>query len=374
MAAELIVLAPGPMTTVQDAGRPDYQARGVPVSGALDGTSLALANALVGNPPTAAGLECLRGGIRFRIEGAGCRVAVAGPGASLILHDGAGEPVALPGLTGVWCAPGAVLTVRTAERFAAAYLAIGGGVAVPEVLGSRATAVISGFGGHAGRPLRAGDRLPIGPDAGPSDPDQATLFSDAPRADALLDAGSVLRVVWGPQAERFSPATRSVFQSAPFATTTEADRMGLRLAGPKLFASGHPRGHEISPEGIAAGSIQVPASGQAIVLWAERQTTGSYAKIATIIGPDLMALARLPIGAAVRFRVVDWADAEAAHRAHYAALAAITANIIRVPRSAVLGAANTDADQPAVASADLLAENLIGGVVDGLADALGDSG
>ena len=158
MSAGLKVLAPGLYATVQDLGRPGYQAIGVPVSGALDGVGLRLANALVGNPPGTPALEVLISGPTFEVAADTVRVALAGAGASLAIGAGetrveAGQSVTLP--------RGAVVEVVIGGQSACCYLAIEGGVAVPPVLGSASTYVRAALGGLDGRVLRHGDFVPL---------------------------------------------------------------------------------------------------------------------------------------------------------------------------------------------------------------------
>jgi allophanate hydrolase subunit 2 len=149
-------------------------------------------------------------------------------------------------------------------------------VAVPPVLGSRSTHVISAMGGMAGRPLRAGDRI----DLGVADAARPTV---APPADRLVELPSPparLRVLPGPQADAFTSDALDTLQSAPYTVGQQSDRMGFRLEGPRLT---HARGADIISDATPLGVLQVPASGQPILLMADRQTTGGYPKIATLI-------------------------------------------------------------------------------------------
>ena len=192
-----------------------------------------------------------------------------------------------------------------------AYLAVAGGFLTPPMLGSRATYARAGLGGVDGRALAAGDRLPCLPFAG--SPQHA--FVAAP----LQHPGGPIRVIPGPQADHFTPAALASFYSEPWTLTPARDRMGLRLAGPRLAHV--PGGADIVSDGVTPGAIQVPADGQPIVLLADCQTVGGYPKIATVIRADLPRLAHLPPGAEIRFVAVDATHAAEARAAQARLLA-----------------------------------------------------
>ena len=192
-----------------------------------------------------------------------------------------------------------------------AYLAVAGGFLTPPMLGSRATYARAGLGGVDGRALAAGDRLPCAPFAG--DPQHAL------QAAPLLHPGGAIRVIPGPQADHFTPAALASFYSEPWTLTPARDRMGLRLAGPRLVHV--PGGADIVSDGVTPGAIQVPADGQPIVLLADCQTVGGYPKIATVIRADLPRLAHLPPGAEIRFVAVDATHAAEARAAQARLLA-----------------------------------------------------
>src|SRR5271169_3058987 len=206
MSAGLKVLAPGLHTTVQDLGRHGYQAIGVPVSGALDGFSLRLANALVGNSPGTPVLEMLMSGPTFEVAADTVRVALAGVGANLAIgaeraRIGAGQSVTLP--------RGAVIEV-VAGQSASGYLAVEGGVAVPRVLGSASTYVRAAIGGLDGRALRRGDFVPV---AMARASDRAELRLSSPM---VLTGAQPIRVVLGPQQEYFTEKAVAAFLDAEF--------------------------------------------------------------------------------------------------------------------------------------------------------------
>jgi allophanate hydrolase len=342
MSAGLKVLAPGLHTTVQDLGRPGYQAIGVPVSGALDAFSLRLANALVGNPPGTPALEVLISGPTFEVAADTVRVALAGVGTSLAIgaekaRVGAGQSVTLT--------RGEVIEVVAGRQSACCYLALEGGVAVPLVLGSASTYVRAAIGGLDGRALRRGDFVPL------------AMARASHRAEHRLSSPIVatgdqpIRVVLGPQQEYFTEEAVAAFLSAEFRISPSADRMGMRLDGPFLE---HCLGWDIVSDAIMTGAIQVPGSGQPIVLLADHQTTGGYPKIATVISADLPVVGRRRPGDLLRFAAVTVAVSEALCRAAEHRLAELAARLEPAP------------DHPAIDLGSLYGDNLVSGVVSGL--------
>ena len=295
----IVVSKAGMLTTVQDRGRWGYQSRGVPVAGPMDPVSHRLANAIVGNPPDAALLEVTLLGpeLAFDDEHA---VAVAGAVFEFTID---GQPAAMNVRSVV--PAGGRLRFGSRRRGARAYLAIEGGIAVQPTLGSRATHVISAMGGFEGRPLRAGDRLPIG------DRSQTRRARTAPAAPIvpLPQSSARLRVLPGPQQTLFAGDAIDVLQSAPYVVAQNSDRMGFRLEGPRLTHAGSA---DIISDATPLGVLQVPASGQPILLMADRQTTGGYPKLATVITADLAVAGQLAPGDAIAFEVCSARDAMAA--------------------------------------------------------------
>jgi biotin-dependent carboxylase-like uncharacterized protein len=290
------VLACPVPASIQDLGRRGYRHFGVPVSGALDNVSFRLANALVKNPANAAVLEMRLTGPRLR-AGAPVRVALAHAEATIECADGSRKP--LPAWQSATLAPGDILKIG-AVRGGAGYLAVAGGFDVPLVLGSHSTYARAGFGSL----LSAGMMLPVGT-ADISQPELAV--SPAPTFDDGL-----IRVIPGPQREMFTDEAFATFISSDYSVTQEADRMGLRLAGLTLT---HVAGADIVSDAVTPGAIQVPGDGRPIVLLADCQSVGGYAKIATVIAADLPRLGRLLPGNTLRFAVVDVEQALAALRA-----------------------------------------------------------
>lgn len=301
MAGHLRVLSPGLHTTVQDMGRFGYQEQGVPVAGMLDPVALALANALVGNPPGEAGLELYALGPDLLVEAESVRIAISGPARPILARDG--ETRSLDCERGHTLRRGDRLAAGAVSGAAVAVLAVAGGFDLAPVMGSLSTYARAGIGPLGGRALRDGDVLPLR-GAGGSEGDLALPHP--------FEYGSgPLRVMPGPQAEAFTDRALEIFLSAGFTVGRDADRMGLRLEGPVLA---HRSGAGIASEGIVTGSIQVPGNGQPILLLVDHQTVGGYAKIATVISADLPRAGRLVPGERLSFRAVSLAEAAAARR------------------------------------------------------------
>ena len=301
--SSVTVLAPGFLTTVQDLGRTGFRDSGVSAGGALDAHALRVANLLVGNEPSVAGLEVTLGGLRLRFDD---MRAIAWCGGAFDVRVGdvqlsAGRPAVVRGAE--------VVTIGHPEAGCRGWLAISGGIQVEKVLGSRSTDLRAQFGGVNGRPLRADDVLQLGAFArGASAALEACRVASwfAPVAWALPAAPApVLRIMRGSEWLRFAPEVRGVFLREPFTVTPNADRMGARLEGPPLRYDGP----ELLSEAVVAGTIQVPPSGQPIVLLPDCQTIGGYPKLAHVITVDLPIAAQLRAGDQVRFQLVRLAEA-----------------------------------------------------------------
>jgi KipI family sensor histidine kinase inhibitor len=291
------VLSPGLFTTVQDRGRAGWRGLGVAGSGAWDAPSLEDANAALGNEPGAAALECALHGPELRFLRA-ARFAVAGAdlGATLERSDLGPWPVPLG--AAVLARPGNVLRFAGRREGCRAVIAFEGGIAAPQVLGSRSTDLSAGFGGIGGRPLQGGDRLAL---LQPSD------GARAPRSPGPRPKGAgPLRVILGPQDDAFHPDEVGAFLASEYRVRPESDRVGCRLAGRRLA---HRGAAEIVSDGMLPGCIQVPPDGQPIVMGPDGPTTGGYPKIAAVIGADLRRLGQLAPGDAVRFRAVTAEEA-----------------------------------------------------------------
>src|SRR6516225_9701640 len=341
MSARLKVLAPGLHTTVQDLGRPGYQAFGVPVSGALDGFSLRLANALAGNPLGTPAIEILISGPAFEVVADTVRVALAGAGASLAIGPekarvDTGQSVTLP--------RDEVIEVIAGPQSACCYLAVEGGINVPPVLGSASTYVRAALGGLGGRALRRSDSVPLAAS-------RATERAELRLASPMPATGDQpIRVVLGPQQEYFTDAAIVALLDAEFRISPSADRMGMRLDGPLLELR---RGWDIVSDAIITGTIQVPGAGQPIVLLADHQTTGGYPKIATVISADLPVVGRRRPGDTLRFAAVTVDMAEQLCRDEERRLAELVASL------------EPTTWRPGIDLGSLYDGNLISGVVSG---------
>ncbi|MBI3145031.1 MAG: biotin-dependent carboxyltransferase family protein [Pseudogulbenkiania sp.] len=293
----LEILRPGVQTTVQDLGRHGFRHLGIGQSGALDAPALMMANRLVGNPADAAGLEIVLGPVCLRFLRDGW-FALTGADFDATL-DG------LPVWSG-WRQPvraGQVLQLPGCRHGMRAYLAVDGGIAVPEVLGARATDLNAGFGGHEGRALQAGDRLPQG--------EPVALNGKAgSRPPAWTPE---IRALPGPEYTEFSAAAQDAFWTRPWTVTPQSNRMGYRLAGPTLAREAR---HDLLSHGVLPGVVQVPPGGQPIVLMADAQTTGGYPRIATVIEADLWKLAQARPGAELHFVPCTLGDARRALQQH----------------------------------------------------------
>lgn len=289
MTPVIRTIQPGLFTTIQDEGRWGYQAYGMPVSGAMDRYAYRVANLLAGNGKTVAVLEMtvLGGTFEFSNE---CLVSVCGADMQPYL-DG----VRVPTWSSFHVTARSILSFDYAATGCRTYLAVHNGIAVQPVLGSRSTYTRSLVGGLDGRALKAGDILPIGKGFGY--PAQAAALPEpfVPHYGREF----TLRVIMGPQDDLFTPNGIRTFLEEPFTVSNEADRMGYRLIGPKIEHAGSA---DILSDALPEGAVQVPAHGMPIVMMADRQTTGGYPKIATVIGPDLALLAQGRPGDTVRFR------------------------------------------------------------------------
>jgi len=294
----LEILFPGPLTTVQDLGRFGYGRYGVAPSGAVDSFSLRIANLLVGNPEDEACLEITLMGL---IAKALTDLSIAVTGADLRPHLDE-KPL------GMWRShilrKGEIISFKGPKSGCRAYLAIGGGIDAPPVMGSKSTNISSRFGGFQGRPLQRGERL----------------MSDSPNLHLKAEGRAfdpewipaypkewVLRVVLGSQRDHFRSEARLLFLRSLFKVTSQSDRTGIRLAGPAIERK---RGMEesIISEGVVSGAIQVPGDGQPIIILGET-VTGGYRKIGTVISADLPLLGQMKPEERVRFQEVTMDEA-----------------------------------------------------------------
>jgi biotin-dependent carboxylase-like uncharacterized protein len=324
MTPSLRIVRPGLLTTVQDLGRAGYQSLGIAVGGALDPMGLRAANALVGNAAGTGVLEVLYFGPTMVVEADDVRMSFAGASAAIeiLANETASAGTRVDTMRSVRLQRGEVVRIGSLSGGAALYMAVEGGFDIEPVLGSVATDLRGGIGGWQARALIAGDQLPLR--------HPRASERDEWRIEGLdLAAPSRLRAIAGPQNDYFADSEIAGFFETQYTVGAGSDRQGMRLEGRRLA---HARGYNITSDGIAPGSIQVPGNGQPIVLLADRQTTGGYPKIATVISADLPALGRLPIGAKIRFEPVTIEAAHAARRALFAEIARIHERIVPAGR------------------------------------------
>ncbi len=336
MSGRLEVLSAGPCVTVQDHGRPGLQRYGVAEGGALDPFALTEGQALLGNAADAAALELFGMGGSFRALDRPLRFALTGAVMPAVRQSTVGERESLAWRSSGVLQPGEVLEIGAAAEGLVGYLHLGGGIATEPVLGSRAVHLRAGIGG--GR-LQAGAVVPQGEDAGRAD--RLTL----PQHSYL--ALREIRVLWGPQAESFDAHERQRFLDTSFTVSNRRDRMAARLEGAVLDASGHLTGLS---DAVSLGDVQVPGDGAPLVLLADRQPTGGYPRIATVIAADLAAFAQMPSATPFRFKLVERDQALAALKAWRAELSSLPGEVrplVRDPHSIP----------------DLLSYNLIDGMI-----------
>ncbi|MDF2995511.1 MAG: urea amidolyase related protein [Xanthobacteraceae bacterium] len=331
----LLIERPGLFSSLQDFGRFGYQHFGISASGAMDTVSMQAANALVGNARGEAVIEMTMLGLAATVKAERCRLALAGAEMPLAIN---GQPA--EGWRAHELKDGDRIEIGGAKSGMRGYLAIAGGLAVAPTLGSLSTHSRSAIGGLEGRALRTGDRLALN-----GAPHGALLALPPEHRPASTKA---IRVVLGPQDDYFTPAGIETFLGSDYRVTEKTDRMGSQLDGPTIELAD---GFNIVSDGIMNGSIQVPGNGRPLVLLADRQTTGGYPKIATVISPDLALLGQRRPGDIIRFQQVTAAEAEAAVRVHRAMIA----SMLEAMREVIAPAMELSTER-------LLAHNLVGGV------------
>ncbi len=331
-SVKLAVVRPGMLTTVQDRGRHGLQHLGVVPGGAMDQVANGIANALVGNPAHAATLEFTLLGPELQFGGealialCGARFDASLNGSRLPLD----RPVLVPA--------GARLSVGRARLGCRGYLAIAGGIAVDQVLGSRSTYLPAGFGGLGGRALLAADTIPLAGDAVSLARERFEALGQAVAAGSgmlsvrwfappltVLNAGTLeFAALPGRHYEQFTAQSQAAFFESAWRVSPDSNRMGFRLTGPKLETSGK---LEIISEPTCLGTVQVPANGAPIVLMADHQTTGGYPKIAELASVDIPAFAQLAPGAELRFTRCTLEEARERRTAARSVLAAVMRSI-----------------------------------------------
>ena len=294
------VIIPGALTTVQDAGRYGYQSSGIQTSGVMDHKAYEEANALVGNTGGEAVLEATLFGGMMEVT-ADTVAAVTGADMEPKVNNvpcGMNRPVLLRA--------GDILSLDMAKSGCRSYIAFAGGVDVPVVLGSRSTNMKCRMGGYKGRPLQTGDAFETGL-WGEEAAERYEEVRDRSFPAEAYTSPIEVRVIEGPQAEYFTEKGKETFYSARYTISDQSDRMGYRLEGEAIESVD---GTDIISDGIAFGAVQVPASGRPIVLLADRQTTGGYAKIATVCSFDIPRLVQGKPGDTVCFRRISLEEAQ----------------------------------------------------------------
>ncbi len=293
----LEILSPGLLSTIQDLGRFGFQASGFAPTGAADSLSMRRANALVGNAPGEAVLEMMLLGVTARFRTA-CVIALTGADMAPKINGSEIENG-----TAVRIDSGDVLELSGTRDGMGCYLAVAGGFDIPLVMGSRSTGLRFGVGGFNGRKLSRGDVLPLRAPVADLPGIECRRLISKP----VFSRHVVLRAVAGPQDYMFSEEELNGFFSRPYSVTNATDRMGIRLEGKPIVPKNT---SDIISDGTAFGAVQVPSGGQPIILMADRQTTGGYAKIATVITADLPRAAQMRPGNTVRFMPVSVEQAQ----------------------------------------------------------------
>jgi biotin-dependent carboxylase-like uncharacterized protein len=291
------ILKGGMLTTVQDLGRTGYQSQGFSVAGVMDIRSFVIANLLLDNPENEAVLEFTHIGPVLEFTSATI-IAITGGDFQPTVND---EPV--PMYTALYINKGDILKFGSARTGCRGYIAFSSYLDIPVIMGSRCTNLKSAIGGFKGRKLRAGDYIGFRIK-------RRYLPYFLSRKLDIHEFGQVekeLRVVMGPQDNRFTKQGVETFLSSEYSVTSDFDRMGCRLEGPFIASE---QGSDIISDGIAFGSIQVPSHGKPIILLSDRQTTGGYAKIATVISVDIPKLVQSRTDDKIRFRAISVQEAQ----------------------------------------------------------------
>lgn len=289
------IIKPGPFTTIQDKGRWGYQRFGISVAGAMDDFATRVANILVGNDEYSAVIESTFLGPEIQFD---CDEIISITGADMKPRLNGRQ---VPMWTTVLVNEGDILSFSNAERGLRTYVAFSRGINVPEIMGSKSTFTRGELGGYKGRKLASGDEIDLGIR------DLCNLGGYLPSEFIpIYKEEEIIRVIMGPQDDCFTEEAIDTFLGSKYTITSEADRMGYRLDGPKLT---HKNGADIISDGIVFGSIQAPGHGAPIIMMADRATTGGYTKIATVITPDLSILAQMGPGKSVNFKSISLDEA-----------------------------------------------------------------
>ena len=296
----IMMLQSGLLTTIQDAGRRGYQRYGMGVSGAVDVHAYIYANILVGNRQNEAVLEVTLLGPKIEFT-SNSVIAITGGDLSPAID---GTP--MPMYRAIQIQKGSILSFGPPKTGCRAYIAFSGGLAITPIMGSRSTYIKANLGGYEGRRLLAGDEIAFRrPASCPANVESRIMEPDH------FGGTYTVRVLMGPQDDSFTEKGIETFLSETYTVTNEFDRMGYRLTGPKIE---HVTDGNIITDGIAFGAVQVPDGGEPIVMLADRQTTGGYAKIASIINVDMPMIAQCKAGDKIHFQKTDIETAQKAFR------------------------------------------------------------
>lgn len=301
------ILAPGAMTTVQDFGRIGYGDRGFSPSGAADGQAMEIGNLLVGNIGSEAVLECTLMGptIQFLSD-----TVIALTGANMHAKNTLED---LPLNRALQVKAGDIVQLGMASDGCRGYIAFAGGLEVPEVLGSKSLNQKCKMGGGFGRPLQAGDQLKLGKEGVLKKAIEERIYTK-PAVKKNQEAENTVRqlhVVLGPQEASFTEEGIHTFTTQPYIISNDSNRMACKMTGPEIACV---TTSDIISDGIALGAVQISSNGQPIVMLADRQTTGGYAKIATVISTDIPILAQCKPGEKVVFCLVTLREAQRRYR------------------------------------------------------------
>jgi len=344
MTTSLEILSPGLLSTLQDEGRFGMASSGVPRAGAVDPVSLQIGNALVGNDPFTAAIEFRFMGPKIKAHGGPIRLGLAAETTATLTRTGnEGEAEEICPWRSFLMQDGDILTIKPLKGVATGYLTIGGGADISPVLGSHSTYARASLGGLDGSPLKEGDQIP-------------TFAARATEIDRVVSkpyasANAPIRVIAGPQDDYFSNWTLSRFTDQPFTVSKDADRMGIRLEGEEINALPD-KGHDLISDGSVPGAIQVPGSGQPIILFMDCQTVGGYPKIGGVIAADMHRLGQLLPGSEIQFEFVDLKTAQDISRAQQEQIEKTIASIAEYVE---VGVINQNA---------LYTHNLVDGIVD----------
>ncbi len=344
MGANFKIISPGIVSSIQDQGRRGYAGFGVPRSGAADPVALQIGNALVGNNPFEAAIEFRFLGPKIVASKGRIRLGLAAHATAELTLVESGEKLSITPWQSVVLNEGDSLAVTGFTEGSTGYLTVEGGFDLSPVLESCSTYARAKLGGVTGLPLQAGDIVPTNLDV-PRD-GMEKVVNDPPKRD-----GKIVRVMLGPQEDYFSKDEIKTFASEAYKVSGDVDRMGIRMEGTELIPLPE-KGNDLISDGLVPGSIQIPGSGQPIILFVDCQTIGGYPKIATVITADLPLLGQLLPGDSIRFEPVDLAQAKAALRDQNTAIQNSIASIAEYFGEGIM-------DLKA-----LYKSNLIGGIVD----------